>query len=182
MHSLFATRRTFLGTLGAAAASSIPSFARKQAVSPPNLLLLLADEVPAGSLGCYGSTGHKTPNLDAMARRGVRFQNALASSRGSASGRATLLSGRTPLQHGINGASSSASLQSGEVLLTDLLAEEGYDVGYVGARGLGNDKQPGHGIRWSEYPVWRLRRGHDPTGSGVPRPAKVRKRSHSFSP
>jgi arylsulfatase A-like enzyme len=148
MHSLSATRRAFLATLGVAA-SSFPAFGKKHAsaVAPPNVLLILADDLPAGMLGCYGSTEFKTPNLDALARRGLHFQNALASSNASSTGRATTLSGRTPLQLGAN--SPDVSIGASEVLIMDVLAGAGYDVGYVGAWGLGADKQPGHGIRWS---------------------------------
>ena len=134
MQSMSETRRAFLATLGAA----FPALAaRKQpAIVPPNIVLVIADELPAGMLGCYGNR-EKTPNLDALARRGVRFQNALATSRGGAVGRSVLLSGRTPMQG------------TGDILLTDLLSAKGYDVGFVGAWGLGNDRQPGHGIRWA---------------------------------
>ena len=128
------TRRAFLATLGAA----VPALAAKRpAIIPPNIVLVIADELPATMLGCYGNRDLKTPNIDALARRGVRFQNALVSGRGGASGRATLLSGRTPMQQA----------SGNEVLLTDLLTAKGYDVGFVGAWGLGNDKLPGHGVR-----------------------------------
>lgn len=136
MHSMSQTRRCFLATLGAA----LPTLATSKKlppVAPANIVLVIADELPAGMLGCYGNRELKTPHIDALARRGVRFQNALASSRGGALGRATLLSGRTPMQG------------AGDSFLTDVLAARGYDVGFVGAWGLGNDKQPGHGIRWA---------------------------------
>src|SRR5450432_3601413 len=130
MQSLSETRRTFLATLGAA----IPAIAankKRPVVTPPNIVLIVADELPATMLGCYGNRNLKSPNIDALARRGVRFQNALVSGKDAAIGRATLLSGRTPMQ------------QAGadDVLLTDLLSAKGYDVGLVGAWGLGNDRQ-----------------------------------------
>ncbi len=43
------------------------------AAQPPNVILILADDLGAKELGCYGSTQHKTPNLDRMAAEGVRF-------------------------------------------------------------------------------------------------------------
>jgi len=145
MPSPFETRRAFLATLG----SAIPLLAadKKRAAAPPNILMILVDDLPATMLGCYGNKDLKTPNIDALARRGVRFQSALVSSKASVTGRATLLSGRTSMQHGIS--ADAPGNAANEVLLTDVLSGLGYDVGFVGAWGLGNDKQPGHGIRWS---------------------------------
>ena len=136
----FVTRRAFLAAAGAA----IPALAARKypPASPANIVLILADELPASMLGCYGNTDLKTPNIDALARRGVRFQSALASSKGGGIGRASLFSGRTAMQ---NPAAS-------DVLLTDVLSGAGYDVGYVGTWGVGapaNDRLPGHGIRWA---------------------------------
>ncbi|VGO18301.1 sulfatase-like hydrolase/transferase [Pontiella sulfatireligans] len=44
--------------------------------SNPNIVLIMADDLGAESVGCYGSTVFSTPNLDRMARRGARFENA----------------------------------------------------------------------------------------------------------
>src|SRR6187402_3087958 len=49
---------------------AIPAHAAK----PPNIILLLADDLGAKELSCYGSTRHKTPNLDRMAAEGMRFE------------------------------------------------------------------------------------------------------------
>jgi len=108
-------------------------------------------------IGCYGNKDLHTPGIDALARRGVRFQNAIASNRGGASGRGSLLSGRTPMQ----------AAGAVDVLLTDLLSAAGYDVAFVGALGLGNDQQPGHGIRWAytlsgDHSYWNGAEGSGP--------------------
>ena len=121
MQSLFETRRTFLATLGAALPSLAVAAGKKGPVAnPASIVLILADELPANTLGCYGNRTAKTPNIDALARRGIRFQNALACSRGGALGRAALLSGRTAMQQ---------QAGSNEGLLPDLLAGKGYEVG-----------------------------------------------------
>ncbi len=65
------TRRTFMSAAGAAVA------AQAQANAPanrPNLILYMADELRAESIGCYGHPLVKTPNIDRMAREGVRFE------------------------------------------------------------------------------------------------------------
>ena len=142
MTSFLSSRRAFLSTLSAAMPALAAKKERGPIFVPPNIVLIIADELPASMLGCYGNRDLRTPNIDALARRGIRFQNALASGRGGATGRATLLAGRTSMQTSMQTGASGA-------LITDLFAAKGYDVAFVGVWGLGNDKQPGHGIRWS---------------------------------
>ena len=43
---------------------------------PPNIVFILADDFGWADLSCYGSTYHETPNLDRLARQGMRFTNA----------------------------------------------------------------------------------------------------------
>src|SRR5215203_6077583 len=46
---------------------------------PPNLIVVMADDLGAGQLGCYGNPANRTPHLDDLARTGVRFETAFAS-------------------------------------------------------------------------------------------------------
>jgi arylsulfatase A-like enzyme len=71
---------------GAAPAAPLPD-------RPPNLVLILADDLGWSDLGCYGADLHETPRLDALAREGVRFTQAYAMSVCSPT-RAMLLTGR----------------------------------------------------------------------------------------
>lgn len=52
----------------------IPDMA--QGVDRPNVIVIMADDLGAEALGCYGSTVYTTPNLDRMADEGMRFNNA----------------------------------------------------------------------------------------------------------
>ena len=45
---------------------------------PPNIVLMMADDMGAGELGCYGNTKHATPHLDRLAETGVRFETCYA--------------------------------------------------------------------------------------------------------
>ncbi len=63
--------------------------------NPPNIVLILADDLGWADLGCYGADLHETPHLDQLAREGVRFTQAYAMSVCSPS-RAALLTGRHP--------------------------------------------------------------------------------------
>lgn len=63
---------------------------------PPNLIVILADDLGWADLGCYGSTFHQTPRLDAMAREGIRFTEAYAACTVCSPTRAALMTGKAP--------------------------------------------------------------------------------------
>ena len=70
------TRRAFLGLVAAGAATAVTAGQSRAAGSKrgPNLILIMADDLGAKELACYGNTQHKTPHLDALARAGARFE------------------------------------------------------------------------------------------------------------
>ena len=67
-----------------------------------NVVMVTADNLGYGDMGCYGNTLIKTPNLDAFARSGVRFTNFYTASPTCTASRAALLTGRHPLRYGLN--------------------------------------------------------------------------------
>lgn len=67
----------------------------------PNVLLITIDTLRADHVGCYGDTGASTPVLDALAARGVRFPTAVAHVPLTSPSHASILTGLTPLRHGI---------------------------------------------------------------------------------
>lgn len=73
------------------AASDLPA----AAAPPPNLVLILADDLGWSDLGCYGHAGHETPRIDQLAREGVRFTDAYAAPV-CVPARAGILSGQSP--------------------------------------------------------------------------------------
>ena len=80
------TRRDFLGamasaTLAGAWPKSLDMLALQQNAVParPNIVFFLIDDLGYGDLGCYGNTFCETPNIDRLAREGMRFANAYAS-------------------------------------------------------------------------------------------------------
>jgi arylsulfatase A-like enzyme len=88
------SRRTFLGSI------TLPLLAKKPSSERPNILFILVDGLPAWMLGSYGNKEVQTPNLDRLAQTGARFSNSFVCSPAAALSRATLLSGRTPMQLG----------------------------------------------------------------------------------
>jgi arylsulfatase len=97
----------------------------------PNILLLMADQQAASTLGCYGNGFVTTPNLDALARSGTRFDLNLSNCPVCMPARASLLTGRSPEAHGVfrNG----FALDPARVpLFSDSLAEAGYQTIWCG--------------------------------------------------
>ncbi|MBC7924856.1 MAG: sulfatase-like hydrolase/transferase, partial [Bryobacteraceae bacterium] len=143
------------------AASSLYG-ADKKAPNRPNILLILADDLAAWMTGCYGNRDIQTPNIDTLARGGIRFANGFVCTPICSASRATLFSGRVPKQHGIEdfltdapiadppqGQKAAPESFAKEILLSDVLAQAGYDCGYVGKWHMGNDEKPGHGNRYT---------------------------------
>jgi len=141
---------------------ALPALARKERIGPrPNILLIVADGLGSWMLGCGGNKEIRTPNIDQFAQAGTRFQNHLACTPSSSPSLATLLTGRVPRQHGIqdfltgepieNPAQGQAAVPPSfrnEVMLSDILAGNGYDCGYVGEWNLGDDRTPQHAFRF----------------------------------
>ena len=73
-----------------------------QAMSKPNIILIMSDNQPADLLGCYGNDEVITPHLDSLARNGVRFENAFCVNAMCSPCRASVLTGLMPSQHGIH--------------------------------------------------------------------------------
>jgi arylsulfatase A len=67
----------------------------------PNIVLIVADDLGAMDLGSYGSTFHRTPNLDALARQGLRFTSAYAAAPVCSPSRAAILTGLHPARIGL---------------------------------------------------------------------------------
>src|SRR5262249_14381482 len=69
---------------------------------PPNLVFILTDNQGAWTLGCYGNSDIRTPNIDRLASEGLRFTRALSSNPVCSPTRATFLTGLIPSQHGVH--------------------------------------------------------------------------------
>jgi arylsulfatase A-like enzyme len=119
-----------------------------QSSPKPNVVLIIMDDIGYGDLGSYGVTDAKTPNLDRLARDGVRFTDAYANGPVCSPTRAALVSGRYQQRVGIEWALSSTtdrdkSLPVTKTSLPALLKQNGYATGLVGKWHLGFNPQIG---------------------------------------
>lgn len=102
----------------------------------PNIIFILADDMGYGDAGCYGSKLIKTPNIDALAKGGIRFTDFYAGSTVCAPSRASLMTGQHTGHTFIRG-NGEVPLQENETILPQILHQAGYVNGMVGKWGLG---------------------------------------------
>src|SRR5215831_8336400 len=108
---------------------------------PPNVVIILADDQGYGDLGCYGSKDIDTPNLDRMAKEGMRFTDFYVAQPVCSASRAALLTGCYPNRIGILYAllpSDRHGISDREKTLADLLKTRGYATAIYGKWHLGH--------------------------------------------
>ena len=121
--------------------------ASRLTAAPPNVVVILADDLGYGDLGCYGSPTVRTPHLDRMAAEGLRFTDFYAGAEVCTPSRAALLTGRYPIRSGMCGPrrvlfpDSPGGLPASEVTLAEALKGKGYATACVGKWHLGHHPQ-----------------------------------------
>jgi arylsulfatase A-like enzyme len=131
----------FWGVLVAGAAERVSS--SPDVLPPvPNIVLIVADDLGYGDLGCYGQGKIKTPNLDKLAAEGMRFTSFYAGSTVCAPSRCALMTGMHTGHARIRG-NASVPLESEDITVAEVLKGAGYRTGLVGKWGLGNENTGG---------------------------------------
>ncbi|MGB6223660.1 sulfatase-like hydrolase/transferase [Haloferula sp.] len=107
----------------------------------PNVIVIFTDDHGWADAGCYGSKDIETPNIDALAKRGVRFTQFCAAAPVCSPSRAGLLTGRFPPRAGMPGNAPSTlgepGMPPGEVTIAETLKQAGYATGHIGKWHLG---------------------------------------------
>ena len=112
---------------------------RKTAATPPNIIIVLADDLGFGDVSFYGSKTISTPNIDSLARGGVCFNNGYASSSTSTPSRYALLTGMYPWRNDVKILPGDAPLviSPDQETLPKMMQKAGYTTGAIGKWHLG---------------------------------------------
>lgn len=125
--------------------SSAPVAAQQEKQQRPNILLITADNLGYGDLGCYGNKVMQTPRMDQLAREGARLTDFYTASPTCTVSRATLLTGRYPQRIGLNHQLSADEnyadgLRQSERLIPQYLKPQGYRTACFGKWNVGFSK------------------------------------------
>lgn len=169
------TRRQFLSTLSAAGLAFAASRRASAASKPPNVIFILADDLGWGDLRCYGSKVAQTPNIDRIAKEGLRFANFYVNSPVCSPTRTGFMTGRFPSELRIHAHFAGADLNEKRGMpqaldpntftLADCLHNAGYATGHFGKWHLGDIPPAEYGFderkvyAFGTTPDW----GNDPT-------------------
>jgi uncharacterized sulfatase len=110
----------------------------------PNVVIILTDDMGYGDISCYNKNQIKTPNIDRLATEGVRFTDFYVPTPYCAPSRASLLTGRFPLRHGVvqnptpDAGINNVGLNANEATLGELFQGAGYHTKCIGKWHLGH--------------------------------------------
>ncbi len=125
-------------------------FAARSATHPtppakPNIVIILADDLGYGDVSCYGATKIKTPNIDRLARQGMKFTDAHTAATVCSPSRYGLMTGRSPWR--LHKKGNGYSLEAGRMTMASLLKTNGYQSAAIGKWHLGYSKD------WNKLPI-----------------------------
>ncbi len=110
-------------------------------VAKPNIIIVLTDDQGYNDLGCFGSPDISTPNIDEMAKEGLRLTDFYVSESVSSASRASLLTGRNNTKNGVKGVffpNASEGLPESEFTMAEALKTQDYATACIGKWHLGD--------------------------------------------
>ena len=170
--------RLFLGLLLGALLALAPASAQE---TPPNFVILFADDLGINDLGCFGRKDQNTPNLDKLAAEGARFTQAYAAASVCSPSRAALMTGQSPARlkittfltgrsdrasHRVLAAPINLHLPDGVQTIAQLLKPKGYVSAAVGKWHLGGKGHQPTDHGFDEYFAGRANAGAESPQGG----------------
>jgi len=144
------------------AGTLLSSLAPLAAATPPNILLILPDQMRASAMGCDGNKEVKTPHIDQLAAEGILFNRTYANVPVCCPARAILLTGTYPHINGM--VANDLRLREEQVTLAEILRQAGYRTGFIGKWHLdGGPRDPGFvppGPRRQGFDFWAAYQCH----------------------
>jgi arylsulfatase A-like enzyme len=116
---------------------------------PPNIVVIVADDLRADALGCMGHPIVQTPHIDRLAQEGVLFRNAFVTTSICAVSRASILCGQYARRHGIHDFATDFTAEALAQTYPLLLKKAGYRIGFIGKYGVGRN------LPAKEFDYWR---------------------------
>ena len=116
-----------------------------QAQTKPNMVIILADDLGYGDISCYGATKIKTPNIDRLAREGMKFTDAHTAASVCSPSRYGLMTGRYPWR--LHRKGNGYNLETGRMTLASLFKMNEYQSAAIGKWHLGYSKD------WNKLPI-----------------------------
>ncbi len=130
-------RRLLAGLATALLLLGLPATLGAREPARPNIVFLLADDLRWDALGCMGNRVVRTPNLDALAKKGVLFRNAFVTTSICAVSRASIFTGQYARRHKVNDFKTDLTPAAFARTYVALLRAAGYRVGFIGKYGVG---------------------------------------------
>jgi arylsulfatase A-like enzyme len=170
--------RLFLGLFLGALLALVPASAQE---TPPNFVILFADDLGINDLGCFGRKDQNTPNLDKLAAEGARFTQAYAAASVCSPSRAALMTGQSPARlkittfltgrsdrasHRVLAAPINLHLPDGVQTIAQLLKPKGYVSAAVGKWHLGGKGHQPTDHGFDEYFAGRANAGAESPQGG----------------
>jgi arylsulfatase A-like enzyme len=109
----------------------------------PNVIIIFTDDQGTVDMNCYGAKDLVTPNMDGIAKRGVRFTQFYSAAPVCSPSRVGLLTGRTPQHGGLNGnvPLDSVGMPSQQITIAEKMKKAGYATAHIGKWHLGHHKE-----------------------------------------
>ncbi|MCL4637578.1 MULTISPECIES: sulfatase family protein [Olivibacter] len=110
-------------------------FAQRETASQPNIVLIIADDIGWGDIGCYGNKDVRTPNIDALGSAGLVFKNMYLTTSSCSPSRSSIITGRYP--HNTGAPELHDPLPARQIMFPEILRKAGYYTALSGKNHMG---------------------------------------------